>query len=526
MLRVKRTSVVLDMLSFGMTVALFLSSAVFRWMGEGYITIAFYLMMFGIIALDAGAFLHSVFHIYRDVHFLLFVFAYNLLLLGRVYFNAMYYRHKMLLALEGDSWDNLYTALSVLAVGLLAFIVFYYAAGPIFSKYEKQIVRGQQEKKKESKTVPVIRQLSKVMLYASSIPYFYTMALKVLAVFKHGYTASFTDTVAIPGIISRLSTIFVPSFAVFLATLPPVKEMKLPLLVYGVYMVASLLTGRRNMLVTEALMLLVYFVMRDYRRAEGKRRITKKVVILCGIGGVLAAYLLQMMAYRRVGNFILTRPIGDVLMSFVDSQGASFRVVIQTINNLPSFNPNVTWLYLLYPFELFAHNNLVIRNLFGLQPIVEVQNESFAKSTHNFAHVLTYKVDPQRYEGGGGFGTSFVAEAYVAGGIAAVILLAIMVGVLFRFISSILAHGWVVIAFGMLAFRHLIYLPRTFAFTWVTETFSITNIAYFVALYVAALLIIQISAKVRPRTRAPSAENLPDSKSPSTEIIGGKILWK
>ncbi len=521
MLRVKRTSVVLDMLVFGMAAALFLSSAVFRWMGEGYITTAFYLMMFGIIALDVGAFLHSAFHIYRDVHFLLFVFAYNLLLLGRVYFNSMYFPHKMLVALEADSWDNLYTALTVVATGLLAFIVFYYAAGPLFAKYERQIVRGQAERKKENGTLPVIRQLSKIMLYASSIPYFYTMALKVLTVLKNGYSASFTDTMEIPGIISRLSAVFVPSFAVFLGTLPSVKEMKLPLLVYGVYMVASLFTGRRNMLVTEALMLLVYFVMRDFRRAKGKRRITKKVVAFCGIGGVLGAYLLQMMAYKRAGNFILTRSFGDVLMSFVDSQGASFRVVIQTVNNMPSFDQNITWLYLLYPFELFAHNNLVIRNLFGLQPIVEVQNEGFAKSTHNFAHVLTYKVDPQRYEGGGGFGTSFIAESYVAGGIAAVILLAIMAAVLFRFLSSILAHNWVVIAFGMLAFRQLIYLPRSFAFTWATETFSITNIVYFAALYAIALLIIQISAKVRPRTRAPSVESLPDSKSPTTEIIGG-----
>lgn len=521
MLRVKRTSAVLDLIAFGVTAVLFLASAVFRWMGEPYVETAFYLMLFGVIALDAGAFLHSAFHIYRDVHFLLFIFAYNLLLIGRIYFNAMYFPHKMLLALEADSWDNLYTAFFVVALALLFFVVVYYAAEPVFAKYEKRIREGHAQKTKEKQALPVIRQLSIFMLYASSIPYLYTMALKVLAVLENGYTASFTDTVQIPGVISRLSTFFVPSFAVFLATLPTVKEMKLPLLVYCVYMLASLLTGRRNMLVTEALMLLVYFTMRDFRRDKGKRYLTKKTVALCGIGGILAAYLLQMMAYKRAGNFILTRPIGDVLMSFVDSQGASFRVVIQTVNNLSSFNQNITWMYLLYPFELFVHNNLVFRNLFGLQPIVEVQNESFAKTTHNFAHVLTYKVDPQRYEGGGGFGTSFVAEAYVAGGIAAVILMAVLAGLLFRFMSSILAHNWVVVAFGLLAFRELIYLPRTFAFTWVTDTFSITNIVYFAGLYVAALLVVQISAKVRKRTRAPAAGTLPAGKSLSNEIIGG-----
>ena len=139
MLRVKRISAVLDLIAFGVTAVLFLASAVFRWMGEPYVETAFYLMLFGVIALDAGAFLHSAFHIYRDVHFLLFIFAYNLLLIGRIYFNAMYFPHKMLLALEADSWDNLYTAFFVVALALLFFVVVYYAAEPVFAKYEKRI---------------------------------------------------------------------------------------------------------------------------------------------------------------------------------------------------------------------------------------------------------------------------------------------------------------------------------------------------------------------------------------------------
>ena len=519
MMHMKRTGAVLDVLSFGTAAALFLISALMRWMGSGYVSGAFYLMVIGTLVLDAGILFHSIFHIYRDIPFLLFAVSYTILLLGRVYYNSVYYSHKILTALEADNWENLYTAMSIITAGLVVLTVTYYACGPLFEKREKW-AQPQKELKKQP-YLPVLRQLSQAALYISSVPYFYTLALKVMAVMKDGYTASFTKTVEIPGVISRLAALFVPSFAVFLGTLPSVRQMKLPLMVYGVYMFASLLTGRRNTLVTEALMLFIYFVMRDSRRAKSRRYFTKKVIFFCILFGIAAAYLLQMMAIKRAGGSMHNRSFFSMLFGFVDSQGASFRVVVQTVNHMSSFNQNVTWLYLLYPFELFAHNNKVISSLFGLQPIVEVQNEGFAKSTHNFAHVLTYQVDPQRYEGGGGFGTSFVAETYVAGGIAAVILAVLILAVLLRFFASVLTHGWAVIAFSMLAFRQIIYLPRGFAFTWVTETFSITNMVYFAALYVLALLIVQVSSKLRAGKNDAGKQLAPDVPSPVTQTIGG-----
>ncbi|HCM23219.1 MAG TPA: hypothetical protein DHW78_02670, partial [Ruminococcaceae bacterium] len=266
MLHVKRTGAVLDVLLFGAATVLFLASAVLRWMGSGYISGAFYLMVFGVLFFNAGALFHSLSHIYRDISFLLFLIAYNILLLGRVYFNCIYYRHKILTALEADSWENLYTAMAIVTTGLVVFTIAYYAVGLLFTKRERQMQKSRGKVDMHA-YIPVLRQISKVILYVTSIPYFYVMVLRILAVMKDGYTVSFTKTVDIPGVISRLAALFVPSFAVFLGTLPSLKEMKLPLLVYGIYMVASLLTGRRNMMVTEAFMLFVYFVMRDYRRA-------------------------------------------------------------------------------------------------------------------------------------------------------------------------------------------------------------------------------------------------------------------
>lgn len=502
MFTIKRLNLTLDTLFWGAALCLLVVSGTMQWVqDDGFLTSSFYLLVIAILAFDAGVISHVAFHFRRDMPMLLFVMVYNVLLLGRVYFNCIYYRHRLIEALEAEGWHEVYTATGVILTCLIAFVAAYYLIGPLFKRREKQMERG--ERSVQKPVVPVIRQLSRVALYVSSIPFFYTLAIKVLAVLQGGYLASFTQTMEIPSAVSRLSTLFVPSFVIFLGTLPSWRQMRWPLVVYAVYMGASLFTGRRNMLVTEALMLLFYFFFRDVLRPRERRRLNWKWAIPVLVTGVFGAYMLQQMAYARNGYVNWGRSLGSVLMSFLDSQGASFRVVVQTVNHQSMIPPADAIWFLLYPFELFFHNNAVIQALFGLMPIVEVQTPGFAQETHNYAHWLTYAVDPQRYVSGGGFGTSFVAESYAAGGVLSVILVAAVLGMVFRWLPSLLTRNWVGIAAGLFVFRLLIYTPRNFAFSWVTETFSITNVAYVAAMYVAALLVVQIGTHVRRQDHPP-----------------------
>lgn len=291
---------------------------------------------------------------------------------------------------------------------------------------------------------------------------------------------------------------FVPSFAVFLATLPNKKQIKLPLAIYFVYMFSSVFTGRRTTLVTEALMLVIYFIMRDSLLPREERKLKKRTVVFAGVFGVAGMYLLQLIALIRAGISDTSHGLGDMLISFFDSQGASFRVIIQTVNNIKLFDHSTSYMYLFYPFERFVHNNVITSAIFGLSPIIEVQTSTFVQTTHNFAHVLTFMVDPNRYLTGGGFGTSYIAEAYVAYGAFGVIIVSILIGFLFRFFSSMLTRSWVVLASCLLAVKDFVYIPRSFAFMWVTDTLNITYFCFYGVLYLAALLLIWIGTHVRP----------------------------
>jgi oligosaccharide repeat unit polymerase len=458
------------------------------------------LMFAANIVLNLGIVCDLIPHVRRDFPFLVFVGTYNILLLGRVYVSFLAHYSEILYYLEAENFLNLFTSLQIVTLSLLCIYAGYRLAGPFFAEREKNIrVKGWAAVPRNS-LLPVIRQISVAVLLVSSLASFYTLMLSVLNVLRNGYLGSFTQmsSANIPSVVSRLSMFFVPSFAVFLATMPNRKQLTLPMAVYGVYLLATLLTGRRNIFVCETLTILIYFVLRDSLFDKEKRIFKKRSVISGGIISVVAMYLLQRLAEIRAYGLLSQRNFFDTVVNFFYSQGASFRVVVQTVNVWDQFDHGMTWKYLFYPFELFVHNNLITRTLFGLTPIIEVQTRAFAETTHNYAHALTYLVDPIRYLSGGGFGTSFVAESYVAFGFLGVVLVSAGVGLILRFFSSMLTRSWVIIATCLMAIRNFVYIPRSFAFLWVTDVFNLTYLCFYIAIYFAALLAVQVGTHVRP----------------------------
>lgn len=498
MIKIKSGEMLRSTILFGLTGILFVFANLLPLLGDNLWEAALNILLVGIIFLNISIWCSLIKNVRRDIALLVFVAAFDILLLGRVYVAWIGNYDIYLSVLEAQGYPQLFQALQIVATSLFFVYLSYRLVSPTFIRREMAIEQRGMETIKKDPLIPVLRQLSAIILYISSIPFFYSLVNTILNVRRYGYLNSFTNNADnIPSAIARLSMFFIPSFAVFLATLPNKKQMKAPMIVYGIYMVSSLFTGRRNTIVTEALMLIVYFVLRDSLLPKEKRTLKKKTVIGGGVFGLAAVYFLQMVALIRAGMSSAGHGILDTLVGFVNSQGASFRVIIQTVNNINLFNHTVSYQYLFYPFELFAHNNLIVRTLFGLNPIVEVQNSSFVKTTHNFAHVLTYMVDPSRYLSGGGFGTSYIAEAYVAFGVVGVIMISIMFGIIFRYFASMITRSWPVLACSLIAVKELVYVPRNFAFLWVSDVFNITYLCFFLAIYVAALIIVKVGTHTR-----------------------------
>lgn len=497
MIKIKSEDFIRDAVLFGLTSLMLLVANLMTVFGGNYWKVAVDVLFYAIILLNISIFSSVIAHIRRDFALLIFVIAFNVLLLGRVYVSWFGYHHKILLLLEAEDFPQLFQALQIVAISLLCVYLAYHLAGPIFNKRETAIKELGIKAIPQNQLVPIIRQLSVLALCISSVPFLYILFKTAINVVRNGYLTSFTSTTSVPSAISRLSMFFIPAFTVFLASMPEKKQMKLPLLIYSIYMITSLFTGRRNTIVTEALMLIIYFVLRDNLLSKEKRVLKKRTIAYTGILGIVAMYVLQFLALLRSGAANTTRGLGEMLVSFLDSQGASFRVIVQTVNHIKLFDASTSYQYLFYPFERFVHNNVVTSALFGLTPIIEVQSSAFVQTTHNFAHVLTYMVDPARYLTGGGFGTSYVAEAYVAYGILGVIVVSLMIGLIFRFFSSILTRSWVVAACSLLAIKDFVYIPRNFAFMWVTDIFNLTYFCFYGLVFLGALMIVKIGTHLR-----------------------------
>ncbi|HAH78697.1 MAG TPA: hypothetical protein DCL64_04125 [Ruminococcaceae bacterium] len=487
---------------FGAFAVLMLVANLLAALGGAYQETAVCVMFAANAALNVAVLADVFANIRRDFPLLVFTASFDLLLLGRVYVSFFGDYEHILYRLEARDFGTLFDALQIVTLAFFFVYAAYKLSAPLFVRREAALREKRSGAVRRNALLPVIRQICVAVLLVSSLAFFYTLFRSILYVFRHGYLGSYIQQAEddVPSAISRLSTLFAPAFAAFLATMPSRRQMKLPLAVYGVYMLASLFTGKRNTFVCEVLMLVIYFVLRDGLRARENRLFRKRTVLWAVFGAVALMYVLELVAEIRAGHGVRARGVFDSLVSFVYSQGASFRVIIQTVNNWDLFDHSQAYRFLFYPFEQFAHNNIFIRTMFGLNPIVEVQNTEFVQTTSNFAHVLTYMVDPGRYLSGGGFGTSFVAEAFVAYGMAGVAAVSALVGVAFRFFSSLLTRHWVVIALGLIALKDFIYLPRNFAFLWVTNTFNFTYLCFFAGVYLLALLFVRLGAHVR---RAP-----------------------
>lgn len=438
-------------------------------------------------------------NIRRDFPLLIFTLAFDLLLLGRVYIVFFSDYSNVLSDLEADNFRNLFQALMIVTVALLAVYTAYKLSAPLFYRREKSIREKGAEAVHSGPLVPIIRQISVFVLFFSSIAFFYVMFQTILYVFQYGYLASYIKTAeqSVPSAINRMSMFFAPSFAVFLATMPNRKQMRFPMILYCVYMLTSLFTGRRNIFVCEALMIVIYFVLRDSLLPKTQRFLTKKRIGWAVVAAIVILYALEFVAQFRAGNSVKGQTPLSLFVNFIYSQGASFRVVIQTVNCWDRFDHQTTYQFLYYPFELYFHNNALLGGMFGLAPINEAQNLKFVSTTHNFAHVITFMVDPTRYLSGGGFGTSYMAEAYVAYGLGGVAIVSAGIGIVFRLFSSMLTRSWAVLALCLIAVKEFVYIPRNFAFGWITDVFSLTYLCYFLAIYLVALLLAQLGSHIR-----------------------------
>lgn len=465
----------------------------------GYKRIGVDFCLVSILCLDIAIANYTLKKTKRNIVLLIFTITLNVLILSRVFTKWIIRYDNLQYETEAGNITNLYNSVSVIFISLACVFIAYRLAGLFFKKREKMMDNISDCTHSSNDLKSIIRIVSQISFYILFLFSVYVSVVTAMFIMKNGYLESFKSFPSISFEIRTIASLTLPAFAIFLATMPSKKQIIIPTLLYGVIMALSLLSGRRNIFVRDLLMLLIYLIMRDDVRQSAKKIFTKTRVLITGGIGLISIYMLQGMRTNFSGSFLRS------IFNFIYDQGASIKVVVKTIihHNIFSDNP---LRYLFYPIELQLRNGF-FGALFNLSPIVESQTAIYAATTYNYAHKLTYFVEPARYLEGGGFGASYIADGYILFGVLGVIIVSIILGALIRFLPSLMTRSVVTIAFGLMFIRYVVYMPRNFFIGFIPEIFNFPYICFIGFIFALSLLIKKVSDNLKRRNEVSVCEH-------------------
>lgn len=280
---------------------------------------------------------------------------------------------------------------------------------------------------------PKIRFYSKLVFWFT-YPFAIIFNL-VIAFFvaKVGYLAYYTE---FSGFISQVPYLYVLSkielmtsaaFCVFLSTLPPKEDFKIPCRAYIIYILLSLGSGQRSGFLLGLMILFVFVNFMQEIRPEEKwfdKRYMRYVVLAVPVIAV-AGSLFNSWRFEESENDV---KFLDVFFRFFYEQGVSSYVVKRAYeleNEIPGG--------VLYCLE-FLHSGIPARIL-GIE-VYNGNTVEHALYGNSFTHALGYTVLGKNYLNGAGTGSSYIAELYYDFGYIGIILGSILYGWMFSLFTK------------------------------------------------------------------------------------------
>ena len=260
-------------------------------------------------------------------------------------------------------------------------------------------------------TIPY-KKASKMLFYIT-IP-FYLAPVIERAIFVRAfsyYESYISYTSSIPTVLIKVGEMCPIFFSIFLATFPDKKECRLPFLLYIVYAICYLFTGKRYQTVASILFVLIYFLIRNQtdRKQEIKwiKKRTMVLLIFCLpiIGAALAAY-----STIRTGNSLIEgTTFGDLLYSLFTSVADSDKVIKYGFIFKEQF-PDGHFYTLGNVIDYFRYGT-ISRMLTGITTTIS-QTVDYAMNGNGYAYTLSYLYYPEKFLAGHGLGSCYIAQLY------------------------------------------------------------------------------------------------------------------
>lgn len=284
---------------------------------------------------------------------------------------------------------------------------------------------------------------------------------------------------------------------IFLACMPNKKKAIIPIIIFVIYNIPTLLIGQRTPIVVSALFVLAYFIIRDYldntQKWIGKFERTALILMI-----PVAIIALAIFNYSRVNEELPTNNIISLFGDFFYTQGVTYDVVNigymakdkikQTTNNNYTFGPFI---------DYFKYST-ISQKIFGTEDIPVGNNSTRALNSSSYSHILSY-LTREDYLDGHGWGSSFILETYTDFGYVGLVIYSVILGYTLISIPKLLKKNVFVSSIVLICTQNIFIIPRSEALQFLQ--FVVTPQfwgAWFMCIFVYKMVqIIQRKYKMR-----------------------------
>ena len=331
-----------------------------------------------------------------------------------------------------------------------------------------------------------IRFWSKILFYIAIVAYIAVTFDKIFfrQVYSlQAYYANYDASLNLPWIVVKIADCHLIALALFLATKPTKREAKAPIIVFIIASALTLLYGVRNVIILNALFLIIYFVMRNNDDEEiwlSKRAIRLGLVL----SPILVIFLQAFDAFRRSIAFSVFDMKGmfslSLIRDFFVSQSVSSNILPNAITHFDQLGGQPVP-YTFGTLYTYLTQNMITRLFTGAAAFNSNSVES-AMHSANLGSRLAYNMYRETYLSGTGMGGNFVADLFVDFSFIGVFVGTILACMIARKLTKIIRRGGYnspyILAFALVAIRWFVYMPRDSYFSWAMQAFSFMNIIF------------------------------------------------
>ena len=329
---------------------------------------------------------------------------------------------------------------------------------------------------------PIPEKLNKAgfqysLQFVSLILFFLTFAVFMMIeceklIFMQGrrYEEYYIDFVSsFPSYVFTLASMMRYALCIFLATMPTKSKAFLPLAMYVISAVPSLIIGLRNPIVLNLIFAILYYILRDIYDKSNRwfGRFERLAIILIA---PIALLFLSAYNYIRAGESS-SLSFFDAVVDLFYKQGVSFKVLCIGYNAIPDLPDVIDKNYTFGEIIDYFTHGTIAQVLFGAIGLGTQNSELLAVYGNSFAHSMSYVAHPN-YLNGEGWGSSYILETYADWGYLGVILFSLVMGIVMIWMVSVFKHRPFARVIVLICLLELFFVPRSSATGWFSFIFT------------------------------------------------------